>query len=194
MIKINKAEFLTGAADAKSIPKPGLSEIAFAGKSNVGKSSLINKLLNRKKLAITSSKPGRTRQINFFNVNDEMIAVDLPGYGYAKVSQMERREWGKLITAYMMKRDPLKAVVAILDVRRDPDELDKSLLKMLNNLSIPPIIVLTKSDKIKTGEKIRRRMEIAKSLGVEKSDLILFSAQTGEGKDELWKAIKNHLQ
>jgi len=193
-MKIIKAEFVIGVAGAKSIPKENLPEVAFAGRSNVGKSSLINRLLNRKNLAITSSTPGRTRQINFFNVNDSFLAVDLPGYGYAKVSHDERRKWGEIVSAYMQSRRSLVAVVVIVDLRRDPGEHDLTLFDMLKDLGIPPIVVLTKADKVKRGQRAQRRTAIAKTLARDSSDLILFSAITGEGKEELWKAIKIHLQ
>jgi len=192
-MKITKAEFVTGASHSGSLPKETMTEIAFAGRSNVGKSSLINKILNRKKLAVTSSKPGRTRQINFFNVNDLFLAVDLPGYGFAKVSKEERRKWGRLISAYMADRRKLAAVIVILDVRRDPNEMDLSLFQMLDELDIPPIVVLTKADKIKRGQRAKRKAEIARSLEMKNSELILFSAVTGDGKAEIWRAIGTYL-
>ena len=192
-MKITKAEFVTGAGDPKSIPRESLPEVAFAGRSNVGKSSLINRLLNRKNLAITSNTPGRTRQINFFNVNDMFFAVDLPGYGYAKVSHAERRKWGEIVSAYMRGRGALAAVVVIIDIRRDPGEHDLSLLEMLDDMGIAPIVVLTKSYKVKPGQRAQRKSAIAGALGLKPADLIIFSTVTGEGKDELWKKIKDHL-
>ncbi len=191
--KIIKAEFITGASDVKSIPRESLPEVAFAGRSNVGKSSLINRLLGRKRLAITSSKPGRTRQINFFNINDMLLAVDLPGYGYAKVSRSERRKWGELVSSYMRDRGVLAAVVVIIDLRREPNEHDLSLMDMLDDLGIPPIVALTKMDKVKRGQRAKRRAAIARALDMTPGDLILFSAVTGEGKDDLWKAIRSRV-
>ena len=188
--KITKAEFITGASGVKSIPRESLPEVAFAGRSNVGKSSLINRLLGRKRLAITSSKPGRTRQINFFNINDMLFAVDLPGYGYAKVSRSERRKWGELVSSYMRNRTVLAAVVVIIDLRREPNEHDLSLMDMLDDLGIPPIVALTKADKVKRGQRAKRRAAIARALGMTPGDLILFSAVTGEGKDDLWKVVR----
>jgi len=192
-MKIKKAEFIAGAADPESIPPGALPEIAFAGRSNVGKSSLINKLVGRKKLAVTSSSPGRTRQINFFNINDGFMFVDLPGYGYAKVSRSERRKWGTLISEYMRGRDTLRAVVMILDIRRDPGEQELSLLDMLEDLGIPPVIVLTKSDKIKRGQRKARAAGIAETLGAKPDELVIFSSATGEGKEQLWKILKRRL-
>ncbi len=192
-MKIKKAEFIAGAANPKSIPPETLPEIAFAGRSNVGKSSLINKLAGRKKLAVTSSSPGRTRQINFFNINDSFIFADLPGYGYAKVSQSERRKWGRLISEYMKDRHTLRAVVMILDIRRDPGDEELSLLDMLEDLEIQPVIALTKSDKLKRGRRKARVAEMARALEVETEALVTFSAVTGEGKDELWGALKRYL-
>jgi len=192
-MKITKAEFVTGAGDPKSIPRESLPEVAFAGKSNVGKSSLINRLLNRKNLAITSSTPGRTRQINFFNVNDAVYFVDLPGYGFAKVSHAERRKWGEIVSAYMRSRKALAAVVVIIDIRRDPGEHDLALLEMLDDLGIAHIVALTKSDKVKPGQRAQRKSVIAGALKLKAADLIIFSAVTGEGKEELWKKIREHL-
>ena len=192
-MKINKAEFVTGAADVYSIPRSDLPEVAIAGRSNVGKSSLINRLLNRKRLAVTSSTPGRTRQINFFNINDEFYIVDLPGYGYAKVSKGERRKWGEVVSAYMRDRRALKAMVVIIDLRRDARDEEFGLMEMLDELGIPPIVVLTKADKVKRNERARRRAAIAKAFDMSPSELVVFSSVTGEGKAELWKAITAHL-
>jgi len=192
-MKITKAEFVTAASDEKSIPRESLPEVAFAGRSNVGKSSLINRLLNRKRLAITSSKPGRTRKINFFNVNDTFHAVDLPGYGYARVSQAERRKWGELVSSYMRNRAALVAVVVIIDLRRDPNEHDLSLIEMLDDLGIPPVVALTKMDKVKGGQRAKRKAAIARAFGIKTNSAVLFSAVTGEGKNDLWKAIKSLL-
>jgi len=193
-IKIVKAEFITGATGPESYPDEGLPEIAIAGRSNVGKSSLINRLVNRKNLAKTSVTPGRTRQMNFFLVNDSLLLVDLPGYGYAKVSKDERASWGKMVSRYLTGRKPLKALVAIFDIRRDPSNEDLDLMEMVSDLSIPPIIALTKADKINRGQINRRKSEIAELLDLNPSDLVPFSAETGLGKWELWKAILERVK
>lgn len=185
---------MAGATGPESFPDDGLPEVAFAGRSNVGKSSLINRLLNRKSLAKTSATPGRTRQINFFNINDSLLFVDLPGYGYAKVSRSERASWGTMVSRYLTGRKPLKALVAILDIRRDPSVEDLQLLEMVYTLGIPPIIAITKSDKIKTGQMNKHKIEIANFLDMNPSDLIVFSAESGLGKQELWKTILDKVR
>ena len=192
-MKVDRADFLRSATGPEGYPKEGLPEVAFAGRSNVGKSSLINCLVGRKKLALTSSTPGRTRLINFFKINERFFFVDLPGYGYAKASKKERERWGIIASRYLGNRREICALVAILDIRRDPADLDHMLIKMLEELSIPAIIALTKCDKLSSGELVSRRKSIAGSLGLKQEDLIPFSAKTGEGKEALWKAISNYL-
>lgn len=187
--KVLKAEFVTSATSPEGYPKLGLPEVAFAGRSNVGKSSLINCLTNRKKLAKTSSTPGKTRQINFFNINDELIFVDLPGYGWAKVSKEEKSAWGEMVSQYLTGRDFLKAVIVILDVRREISSLDLKLYEMLAELGLPSITVLTKVDKVTQSESAIRRNELKKVLDLNAWEIILFSSVTGRGKKELWKAI-----
>lgn len=188
-LKVFKAEFLTSAASPESYPKTSLPEVAFAGRSNVGKSSLINCLANRKKLAKTSSTPGKTRLINFFNINDMLLLVDLPGYGWARISKEEKSAWGEMVSRYLTERETLKAVVVILDVRRGISQLDTKLYEMLAHLKVPPITVLTKTDKVNQSESAKRKNELKKILGLNPSEIILFSAITGRGKKELWKAI-----
>lgn len=186
-MKIVSAEFIKSAAKPADFPKEELPEIAIVGRSNVGKSSLINTLLSRKGLAKTSSTPGRTQLINFFRINHKLIFVDLPGYGYAKVSASVRKSWQPMIEDYLKDRENLKGVVLIMDIRRPPEDEEGMLLDFLSSFSIPSILALTKADKLSGNEKIKQLRLFKKSLD---ENLIPFSAVTGEGKDELWKAIK----
>ncbi|MBW1740463.1 MAG: ribosome biogenesis GTP-binding protein YsxC [Deltaproteobacteria bacterium] len=209
---VRSAEFITSAVKPSQYPPPGRSEIAFAGRSNVGKSSLINALLGRKNLVKTSSTPGRTQTINFFLINDQFYFVDLPGYGYAKVSIAVRKNWGPMVERYLMTRragepsvsasgsyEPLvrgeatrglRAVVVILDIRRQPNQGDHDLLAWLAHYNIPALVVLTKADKLKKNKQAKQRYLIAQELFTDPSSLILFSATTGLGKRNLWAALE----
>lgn len=190
-MKIVSAEFMKSAVKPADFPKEKLPEIAIVGRSNVGKSSLINTLLSRKGLAKTSSTPGRTQLINFFRINHKLIFVDLPGYGYAKVSASVRKSWQPMIEGYLKDRENLKGVVLIMDIRRPPEDEEDMLLDFLSSFSIPSILALTKADKLSGNEKIKQLRLFKKSLD---ENLIPFSAVTGEGKDELWKAIKGMVE
>jgi GTP-binding protein len=191
-MKIASAEFVKSATDPSQYPEGKLPEIAFAGRSNVGKSSLINTIARKKNLARTSSTPGCTRLINFFTVNNEISLVDLPGYGYAKAPIVSRREWGPMIETYLKARESLESVVVILDVRRHPSEQDLTLIDWLRHYEIVPTVVLTKIDKISRSQaKVRQRK--IKELLTLTADPILFSARTGEGEDVIWGAIKDLL-
>lgn len=190
-MKIVSAEFIKSAVKPADFPKEKLPEIAIVGRSNVGKSSLINTLLSRKGLAKTSSTPGRTQLINFFRINHKLIFVDLPGYGYAKVSASVRKSWQPMIEGYLKDRENLRGVVLIMDIRRPPEDEEDMLLDFLSSLSIPSILALTKADKLSGNEKIKQLRLFKKSLD---ENLIPFSAVTGEGKDELWKAIKGMVE
>jgi GTP-binding protein len=194
-MKITSAEFIKSAVKPDQYPKTGLPEIAFAWRSNVGKSSLINALLGRKKLAQTSATPGKTRLVNFFSVNGKLCFVDLPGYGFAKVSRAEQEKWGPMIETYLGERVNLRLVVSILDIRHDPTQQDRDLIEWLRHYGRPHVIVLTKADKLSRGEALKRRRQIALLLELGADEpLILFSAQTGDGKTELWKVIGNVLR
>lgn len=189
-MKITSAEFVKSAVKPGQYPGGELPEVAFAGRSNVGKSSLINALLGRKKLAQTSATPGKTRLINFFTVNGKLSFVDLPGYGFARVSRAEQETWGPMIETYLRERENLRLVVSILDVRHDPTGQDRGLIDWLRHFGRNHLIVLTKSDKLSRGEALKRRRRIASLLGLGEFETpILFSARTGEGKGEVWKAI-----
>lgn len=186
---IKSAEFITSATKPSQYPAVALPEIAFAGRSNVGKSSLINTLVNRKHLVKTSSTPGRTQLINFFDINRRMGFVDLPGYGYAKVPVSVRKKWGPMIETYLSDRATLRGVVVIMDIRRIPRQEELNLLGWLNHYAIASILVLTKTDKLSKNKQARQHDLIVRTLERPKSDFILFSAKTRRGRDALWNAI-----
>ena len=191
---IKSAEFVKSAVTPETYPKPDLPEIAFAGRSNVGKSSLINVLVNRKRLVKTSATPGRTQLLNFFRINDHICFVDLPGYGYAKVPEAVRRRWGPMVEDYLAKRRCLKGVVLILDVRRTPKREEIDLLQWLADRRIPSAIVLTKSDKLSKQRRQQQRRIAAETLALPGSDLLLFSAKTRAGRNELWARIRKLVE
>ena len=172
------------------LPENDKIEVAFAGKSNVGKSSLINALMNRKALARTSSQPGKTQTINFYNINDAMYLVDLPGYGYAKVSQSEKEKWGKLIERYLQGSQMLKAVFLLIDIRHEPSANDKMMYDWVVSNGYEPIIIATKLDKIKRSQVQKQIKILRMGLGMSKEGVLIpFSAETKQGRDEIWKLI-----
>jgi GTP-binding protein len=186
-----EASFVTSAFRPDQFPPPDRPEVAFAGRSNVGKSSLINRLVERRNLAKISSQPGRTRSINFFSVENSFYLADLPGYGYAAVSQKVRQGWKHLVEAYLPRRPNLKAVVVIIDIRRGPGDADLELLNWLRTYEIRTVIVLTKADKVSSGRAKQRLDLIAQHLGEKGFDQPLaFSAKTGHGRAELWSRIQ----
>lgn len=188
---IRSLEFVGGMASAGGWRPPAeLPEIAFAGRSNVGKSSLLNRLVHRKKFARVSNTPGRTREVNFFKVNGSFLLVDLPGYGYARVSKERRAEWRPMIESYLRSTDQLRGVVQLLDSRHDPSPDDMQMLEYLGELGVPTIIVLTKIDKLSPKERQQQRDRIATAVGAEDDQIIAFSATTGEGRNELAEAIE----
>lgn len=169
------------------IPDNRLPEIAFAGKSNVGKSSLINALMNRKSLARTSSQPGKTQTINFYNINDAMYLVDLPGYGYAKVSESERAKWGTMIENYLHKSKQLRAVFLLIDIRHTPGANDKTMYDWIVYQGYQPIIIATKLDKLKRSQVQKALKEVRSGLGLGGDDIVIpFSAETKQGREEIW--------
>jgi len=190
-MKIYSAEFIKSAVAPKDYPDTGLPEIAFVGKSNVGKSSLINRLLNRKSLAKTSSTPGKTRLINFFLVKSgvPMVFVDLPGYGYAKVSKKERALWVPMMERYFAGRRELKGVVFLQDLRREQSETDRIMAELLRSHKIPTIAVLTKVDKVSANRRANMSRMMTKSLPSDDSAPIFFSSLKGLGVEALWNAI-----
>ncbi|MBE6015450.1 MAG: YihA family ribosome biogenesis GTP-binding protein [Lachnospiraceae bacterium] len=188
VIKNVNLEIVCGVTS--TIPETDKPEVAFAGKSNVGKSSLINALMNRKSLARTSAQPGKTQTINFYNINDAMYLVDLPGYGYAKVSQSEKEKWGKLIERYLKNSGNLKAVFLLVDIRHDPGANDKQMYEWITYNGYKPIIIATKLDKIKRSQVQKQLKAIRVGLGLEKdSVLIPFSAETKQGREEIWELM-----
>jgi len=186
---VKSAEFITSAVKPEQYPEARLPEVAFAGRSNVGKSSLINTLVNRKRLVKTSSTPGRTQLINFFSVNDSLCLVDLPGYGYAKVPAAVRRKWGPMIETYLKGRTTLAAVVLILDIRRVPGLEEQNFIDWLKLYQRTPILVQTKADKLSKTKQKKQRQAFGAALGVEESELMLFSAKSRLGKTAVWSAI-----
>jgi GTP-binding protein len=187
---VKTAEFITSAVKPDQYPEAHPPEVAFAGRSNVGKSSLINTLVNRKRLVKTSSTPGRTQLINFFSVNDSLYLVDLPGYGYAKVPAAVRRKWGPMIETYLKGRQTLAAVVLILDIRRVPGEEELNFIDWLKHYHRKAILVLTKADKLSKTKQTKKMQAIATALGIQESALITFSAKTRLGKADVWSAIE----
>ena len=191
---IRSLEFVGGMASVGGWRPPAeLPEVAFAGRSNVGKSSLLNRLVHRKKFARVSNTPGRTREVNFFKVNESFLLVDLPGYGYARVSKERRAEWRPLIESYLRSTDQLRGVVQLLDSRHDPSGDDMQMLDYLGELGVPTIIVLTKIDKLTAKDRQHQRSAIAGAIGADDDQIIAFSATTGEGRDELAEAIEGLL-
>lgn len=188
-MKITLLEFIKSATKPSQYPEDLLPEVAFVGRSNVGKSSLINTLVNRRRFAKTSSTPGRTRLINFFRINSRLSFVDLPGYGYAKVPVEVRKSWGPIVERYLKERQSLSIVVVILDIRREPSADDLMLIDWLFHYNKKMLFVLTKSDKLSKNKIVVNRRIIRDRLKVNESDLITFSAKTGEGKDSIWNAI-----
>ena len=187
---VKTVEFIKSAVKPAHYPPSELPEIAFAGRSNVGKSSLINVLVNRKKLVRTSSTPGRTQLINFFNVNDRFTLVDLPGYGFAHVPLAVKKEWGPMIETYLSKRSNLRGVVLILDIRRVPTAEDLNMIDWLRAYGVTPLLVVTKCDKVSKNERARQTEIITKTLAMGKDELLFFSALSKEGTDMIWAKIE----
>jgi GTP-binding protein len=189
-MRINSAKFIGSYARLDQIPKQRLPEIAFSGRSNVGKSSLINCLVNRSKLALTSSTPGKTRLLNYYSVNDAFYLVDLPGFGYAKVAQQERQSWKKLIESFFVNSKFLKGVIHIIDSRHGLTALDHELIDWLADLKLPLLLVATKTDKLprsKANYMLEMIMKEADAIGI--AGVVPFSAITKLGTNEIWKAI-----
>jgi len=194
-MKITSAEFIKSAVWPPQYPPATLPEIAFAGRSNVGKSSLINTLVGRKNLAKTSNTPGRTQLINFFTINEKISFVDLPGYGFAKVSQSVKKNWGEMVEAYLKERQSLALVIFILDIRRDPSKDDLSLRDWLEHYRIPYLYVLTKADKLSNNQSVSQRSKIERNLHAEAGrGIILFSAKTEKGKNDIWQVLEDRLR
>ncbi|KXS41438.1 MULTISPECIES: ribosome biogenesis GTP-binding protein YihA/YsxC [unclassified Candidatus Frackibacter] len=190
-MNLSNTEFIASAVEPKDYPRYDLSEIALAGKSNVGKSSLINKLLNRKKLAFTSSKPGKTQTLNFYRVDNKFCLVDLPGYGFARVPDSVKEEWSEMIEGYLFHRRNLKGVILIVDARHKPTDEDLMMYEWLLQMQIPHLVVGTKVDKLSNSERTPNRKRIFEKLQLEpETPFTYFSAEDGEGKKDVLKFIK----
>lgn len=193
-MKINEAKWVAGAAVPGRFPAPGLAEIAFAGRSNVGKSSLLNCLVNRKALARVGNTPGKTRQVNFFLVNRSFYLVDLPGYGYARIAGETRQSFGRLMEQYLYGRESLRLVVLLVDIRHRPSADDRTMYEWLISFRVPAVIVAAKADKIARGRWPAALRQIREGLGLgSEGPVIPFSARTGAGKDTLWRIIVQFL-
>jgi len=187
---IKSATFIKSAVKPSHYPPEGLPEIAFAGRSNVGKSTLINTLVNRKHLVKTSSTPGRTQLLNFFDINERLVFVDLPGYGYAKVPDRVKKDWGRMIETYLSTRSTLKGVVLILDIRRMPREEENNFIAWFHQQGIPAVLILTKADKLSKTKQKQQILSIRNELSVDLEELICFSAKTRQGLTHVWQAIE----
>jgi len=192
-MKVTAARFLGAAATPGRWPAPAGPEVAIAGRSNVGKSSLINALLGRRGLARTSSTPGRTRQINFFLVNERFLIVDLPGYGFAVGSETERRSWGPLVEGYLRDRAPLRGLVVLVDARRGPEDEERQLLDFCARAALPAAVVATKLDKLSRGRQQGALAALARTLALPDVPVLGFSSHTGDGRDALWKLVRAWL-
>jgi GTP-binding protein len=194
-MKILSAEFLTGAVSCKQYPDSVCPELAFVGRSNVGKSSLINSLLNRNKLVKTSQTPGKTQEINFFKINSSFIFADLPGYGFAKVPQVVQKRWKKMIEDYLLKRETLLAVIFIIDMRRNPSPLDLNLKVWLETHGIEYLLIATKVDKLSQSEATKQIKKLNVTYFSEGEDkLLVYSSKSGKGRKELWQKIINRIE
>ncbi|MCE4044755.1 ribosome biogenesis GTP-binding protein YihA/YsxC [Lysinibacillus fusiformis] len=193
-MKVHNVEMVISAVKPDQYPEDGLPEFALAGRSNVGKSSFINRMIGRKALARISSKPGKTQTLNFYKIEEQLFFVDVPGYGYAKVSKTEREAWGKMIERYFTGRQELKAVVQIIDLRHPPTADDRMMYDFLKHYNIPCIVIATKADKIPKGKWDKHKKIVKETLEMEKNDpLIVFSSETGLGFEEAWRTIENRM-
>jgi GTP-binding protein len=193
-MNVTKAEIVISAVKPEQYPDGNLPEFALAGRSNVGKSSFINKMVNRKNLARTSSKPGKTQTLNFYLINESLYFVDVPGYGFARVSKKEREAWGKMMETYFTTREQLRAVALIVDLRHPPTKDDVMMYEFLKHYDIPTIVIATKADKVPKGKWQKHGKIVRETLRMADGDkLILFSAETGQGKEEAWEALERFL-
>lgn len=190
-MNVNNVELVSVCGRKDQYPETYLPEVAFVGKSNVGKSSLINCMVNRKSLARTSQSPGKTRTINFYNINDIIHFVDLPGYGYARASKLEIQKWGKMIEDYLLERRQLKSIILLIDIRHEPSQNDKIMYEWLKHYGYKIIIVATKMDKLKRSQLNKHLSIINKSLLLSKDEILIpFSSQSKDGRDNLWSIIE----
>lgn len=190
-MKVHNPQFIISAVKPDQYPQDGLPEIALVGRSNVGKSSFINRLINRKNLARTSSQPGKTQTLNYYRIDDLFYFVDLPGYGFAKVSKKMRKQWGEMIEKYLLEREELKLVVLLVDLRHPPTKDDQAMAQWLQYYQIPYIVVATKADKIPKTKRIKHMKTVEEVLQLQKGQgPILFSAVDGQGKEESWQQLE----
>ena len=190
-MNVNNVELAAVAVKPAQYPEETMPEVAFAGKSNVGKSSLINTMINRKALARTSQNPGKTRTINFYNVENKLYFVDLPGYGYARAPKSEIAKWGKMIEDYLIKRESLKAIIMLVDIRHEPGENDRMMYDWLKHYGHRIIVVATKSDKLNRSQIPKHKKMLSAAFGLEKEDILIpFSSEKKSGKEELWAVIE----
>jgi GTP-binding protein len=195
MLKIKKAEFVGCFVDMQSLPAGDAREIAIVGRSNVGKSSLINRISNRKNLAKSSSTPGKTRTINYYNINDSFYLVDLPGYGYARVSKAEQNKWAKMIEKFLKERQQLYGIIQLVDIRHSPTSNDLLMRDWLSGLNLPYMVVATKADKLSRNACIKNLAQIHKTFNMGPDEgAIAFSAVTGQGVDEVCLALEEIIQ
>jgi len=194
-MKVTSAEIVISAVKPEQYPEGDLPEFALAGRSNVGKSSFINKMINRKALARTSSKPGKTQTLNFYLINELLHFVDVPGYGYAKVSKTERAAWGKMIEKYLTTREQLKAVVLIVDLRHPPTKDDVLMYDFAKHYELPVVVIATKADKIPKGKWDKHLKVVRETLELEPGDhIIKFSSETGLGKEQAWTVLQSYMK
>lgn len=190
-MNVNNVSLAAVAVKKEQYPDDFKPEVAFAGKSNVGKSSLINSMINRKALARTSQNPGKTRTINFYNVEDLLYFVDLPGYGYARAPKSEIEKWGRMIEGYLLKREQLRAIIMLVDIRHEPGENDRMMFEWLKHYGHNIIIVATKSDKLKRSQIPKHVSMLSKAFSLSKEDILIpYSSETKDGKDKLWQVIE----
>lgn len=190
-MKITQAEFVISAVGPSQYPEDGLPEFALAGRSNVGKSSLINRLIERRNLARTSSQPGKTQHLNYYRINNAYYFVDVPGYGFAKVSKTQRQAWGRMIEAYIQEREPLRMVLQVVDLRHPPSKDDVMMYDWLTHYGIPVCVIATKADKIPRSKWASHLKQVRNTLMMRpEHKLIMFSAETGAGRDEVWEMIQ----
>ncbi len=193
-MKVNQVELVISAVKQEQYPNDMLPEIALAGRSNVGKSSFINRMIQRKNMARTSSKPGKTQTLNFYLINEMLYFVDVPGYGYAKVSKKERQAWGKMMEQYFSTRKQLKLAILIVDLRHKPTEDDLLMYDFFKHYEIPTLVIATKMDKVPKTKRPSHLKKIKEELDLEAGDILLpFSSETGEGKNEVWGAIRKFI-
>jgi GTP-binding protein len=194
MMKVHTAKFLRSALKQEDYPRDRRPELAFVGRSNVGKSTLLNALLGRQGLAKTSSTPGKTQTINFFDVNGKVYLVDLPGYGYARVPKELKAQWNRVMVEYVRDREPLRMVAALVDARHDPTEQDHEMLAILDEAEVPTLVVATKIDKVKRSQRRKNLERVRRGLELEEDALVLpFSGVSKEGLKELWEVIDDCL-